>query len=116
MHEAAITQALIEQVERALPADARLIECRVRVGQLEHLDHGVMAAMWQGMLEDTPLAGARLAIEAEPLRVRCGACENEFTPEDAAILLCPDCGAVQPTVLAGTGVTLHSLDVEEPTP
>jgi hydrogenase nickel incorporation protein HypA/HybF len=113
MHEAAITQALIEQVESSLPRGTRLVGCRVRVGELEHLEGGVMDAIWQASIRGTGLEGARLEIEREPLRVRCGGCGDEFTPEDKAILLCPACGAVRPEVLSGTGVTLRSLEVEE---
>lgn len=113
MHEAAITEALVEQVRAALPAGARLAVCRVEVGELEHLESGVMASMWRAMVEGTELAGALLELTRVPVRVRCRACGVEHEPEDKSIMVCPSCGAVKPEVLAGAGVTLRSLEVEE---
>ncbi|MEZ6318195.1 MAG: hydrogenase maturation nickel metallochaperone HypA [Phycisphaerales bacterium] len=113
MHEAAVTEAIVEQVRRALPAGSRLEVCRIEVGELEHLDAEVMGSIWHAMTAETDLAGAMLEIERVALRVRCGACAGEFVPEDKAILVCPACGSVRPEVLAGSGITLRSLEVEE---
>jgi hydrogenase nickel incorporation protein HypA/HybF len=112
MHEAAITQALIEQVRGAMPAGATLASCRIEVGELEHLDSDVMDTMWRGMTAASALEGARLVIDRVPVRVRCGGCDAEFEPDDHAILMCPTCGAVRPQLLAGAGVLLRSLDVD----
>ena len=112
MHEAAITQALIDQVRQAIPEGATLATCRIDVGELEHLDTLVMDTMWRAMTADTPLDGADLVIQHVPVRVRCGGCGAEFHPEDHAILICPRCHAVSPELLAGTGVLLRSLDVD----
>lgn len=112
MHEAAITQALIEQVRAALPPDAHLQLCAVQIGELEHLDPDVMQTIWQASIADTDLQGAKLLIERVALRVRCGECGLEFMPADRSIMLCPSCGRVQPRLLAGTGIILRSLEVE----
>lgn len=112
MHEAAITQALIEQVRSALPHGARLLRCTVEVGELEHLDENVLATIWQASIADTDLDRAGLLIEHVPLRVRCGSCGIAFTPPDRAIMLCPSCGCVKPHILSGTGIVLRSLEVE----
>lgn len=113
MHEAAITQALLDQVRELVPEGSRLTRCRVEVGELEHLDEGVMGSLWRAMTDGSPLEGAALDVERIALLVRCKACGTDFDPEDKAILVCPACGAVRPEVLAGAGVTLRSLEVEE---
>jgi len=113
MHEAAITQAILEQVQGVMPPGGVLREVHVEVGDLEHLDGEVMRTVWAAMLLDAGLSGAELRIDRVPLRVRCGACGVEYVPEDTAILLCPECGAVRPEVLEGSGVLLRSLEVEE---
>lgn len=114
MHEAAVTGALIDQVRALVPAGSRLELCRIEVGELEHLDGPVMDTIWRAMIEGTPLEGATLRIERVALRVRCKACGREHAPEDKAILLCPACGEVRPEVLAGSGITLRSIEIEEP--
>jgi hydrogenase nickel incorporation protein HypA/HybF len=113
MHEAAITEALVEQVREFLPASATLTGVRIEVGELEHLDPVVMRTVWEVATAGTELEGAALTIERVPLSVRCRRCGTEHAPEDPAILLCPDCGAVAPEVLRGSGVVLRSLEVEE---
>ena len=114
MHEAAITQALIEQVRGAIPEGATLQSCRIEVGGLEHLDPDVMETMWRASIADTALQGAQLVIDRVPVRVRCGGCAREFEPDDHAILMCPGCGSVRPELLTGAGVLLRSLEVETP--
>lgn len=114
MHEAAITDALVEQVRRAMPEGGRLLSLRVELGELEHLDPVVMNTLWQAATADSPLHGAALEIERLALRVRCGSCALEFAPEDHAILICPGCGATRPEILTGVGIVLRSLEVEQP--
>lgn len=113
MHEAAITEALLEQVRTHAPGAARVRAVRVEVGALEHLDAEVMGTIWRAMTEDSPLSGARLEITPEPVRVRCRACGREFEPEDRAILLCPECGRASPQILSGSGVILRSIELEQ---
>lgn len=116
MHEASIIEALAEQILRVMPEGGRLVLATVEVGELEHLDPGVMTALWEAVTAGSPLGGATLEIERVPVRVRCGACAVEFAPEDRAVLICPACGAVRPEILAGVGIVLRSLEVEEPGP
>jgi hydrogenase nickel incorporation protein HypA/HybF len=113
MHEAAIIEALHEQVEALVPAGRRLVEVHVEVGELEHLDGEVLSAMWGAAVEGSGLAGAALRVTRTALRVRCRECGAEFAPEDPFLLLCPACGVARPEVLAGGGVLLRSLEVEE---
>ena len=112
MHEAAILDALVEQVETFTPEDGRLVEVKIEVGGLEHLDHEVMRSLWEIVTGETRFAGSDLVVIGVPVRVRCRACGSEHEPEDPAVLFCPDCGAVRPEVLTGTGVLLRSLEVE----
>lgn len=113
MHEAAITEALIEQVRGLMPAAGRLLSCRVEVGELEHIDPEVFATLWEVMTSETALRGAALEVDRIPLSVRCGACGLGFTPADRAVLVCPACGAVRPEILAGVGIVLRRLEIEE---
>lgn len=112
MHEAAITQALLEQVEHMMPPGGRLVRCTVSIGRLEHLDASVMRLMWQASVMGTQLEGAELSVVHTPLRVRCRACELVYEPRDPAIMLCPACGRVLPELVEGAGVVLESLEVE----
>ena len=113
MHETAITEALLDHVREFMPDRGRLVSVRVQLGALEHIQPEVMATVWEVMTKDTAFAASILTFTHVALRVACQACGNEYEPEDAAILLCPECGVVRPKVLSGRGVTLLALDVDE---
>jgi len=113
LHEASITQALVDQVRSFVPEGASLLSVRIEVGALEHLDADVLRWTWDVFTEGTDLSGAKLEIESVPLRVCCRACGHEWLPEDPAVLVCPACEAVLPDLQWGTGVLLRSLEVEE---
>jgi hydrogenase nickel incorporation protein HypA/HybF len=106
--------ALVEQVRAFVPAGATLLSVRIEVGALEHLDDEVLLSLFGLLTEGTPLAGAGLAVTRVPLRVRCAACGTEHAPPDPAALFCPACGVARPEVLAGSGVTLSSIEVDVP--
>jgi hydrogenase nickel incorporation protein HypA/HybF len=114
MHETAIVESLLEQVDRFVPDEGRIDAVHLEVGQLEHLDGDVMQSAWTAITDDTSMAGSTLLIERVPLHVRCRACAHEYEPEDLAFLMCPKCHAVQPQVLSGSGVLLRSIDVMQP--
>jgi hydrogenase nickel incorporation protein HypA/HybF len=113
MHEAAIADALLEQVRTLVPQGTRVRSVKIEVGGLEHLDSLVLDAAWSGLTDGGPLAGTKLEVQRTPVRVRCRACEQESQPEDPAILTCRSCGAVRPEVIEGSGILLRSLEVEE---
>ena len=114
MHETSIVQSVLEQVRFFMPDGAKLTSVCIEVGRLEHLDADVMQTAWTVMTEALDVAGAILTIKPVPLRVRCRACEHEYEPEEPAYMACPSCGKVQPEVLAGAGVLLRSLEVDQP--
>jgi hydrogenase nickel incorporation protein HypA/HybF len=114
VHEAAITEALLQQVTSFLPEGGELVSVRIEIGELEHLDERVMQTAWRAATDGTDLGGAGLSIERVALIVRCRACGREHRPEDPAVLVCPRCGAVRPEVVAGSGVRLLAIDVDMP--
>ena len=114
MHEAAIIQGLLEQVGPFVPEGAVLKEVRIDVGRLEHLDETVMQATWSALTQGTDFAETALRIDRIPVRLRCRACGREYEPQDLMQLACPACGVARPAVLAGGGVLLRSLEVNEP--
>ena len=61
----------------------------------------------------TPLAGARLAIEAVPVRVFCPRCEAEAELADVQQFRCPRCGTPTAQVLAGRELELVALEYDE---
>lgn len=112
MHETSIIQSLSEQVISHIPENTFVIEVKISVGKLEHLDDEVMQTAWQAISDNKVLSRAKLIIERIPLLIRCGVCQNEYKPDEPELLLCPVCESVRPIVLAGSGVILQKIEVE----
>lgn len=115
----AVVRCIADTTLDHLPPGATLVEAVVEVGSLEHLEPSVMDAAWNALAAEPPrdsraLAGSRLILEAVPVRIHCALCDLEHTPDEAAYLVCPRCGATRPRVLSGWGVTLTRLVVEIP--
>ncbi|MCK4871740.1 MAG: hydrogenase maturation nickel metallochaperone HypA [Phycisphaerales bacterium] len=116
MHEMSIATALLEQVQALLPEAATLTEVRIDIGSLEHLDSELMRFAWAALVESEPaVKGSALTITRIATRIRCKTCGHAYEPEDAYTMLCPQCGAAHPEVLAGSGIVLKGLTVEQPT-
>ena len=114
MHETAIAASLLEQVQQYISPDAVLQQVHLQIGRMEHLEETVFRTAWTALTAHTSFANSALTIEWVPLRVRCRNCQNEYTPEDQAIMLCPQCESAYPEILQGSGIILKSLDVDFP--
>jgi len=114
MHEMSVVESLIETVRSAQPDGSRVIEVRIDVGGLEHLDELVLQEAWRVLTHATHYSQTRLKIDVVPVRIRCVPCRSEYEPEEPSMLICPVCGAARPEVLAGRGILLRSLEVDEP--
>lgn len=114
MHEMSIATALLEQVEQALPPHSRLVEVRLSVGVIEHLEGVVMRLAWESLTADRPaLAGSTLEIIRVSLRIRCGNCGHVHEPADVYGMLCPLCATARPEILQGSGIVLTGLSVDQ---
>ncbi|MFG0252956.1 MAG: hydrogenase maturation nickel metallochaperone HypA [Phycisphaerales bacterium JB038] len=114
MHEMSIASALLEQVELSLPQEGRLVEVRIAVGALEHLDSEVLRLAWESLVMQRPrLAGSRLEVNHVSLRIRCRKCGHVHEPEDIYGMLCPLCASAQPEILQGSGIVLTGLSVDQ---
>jgi hydrogenase nickel incorporation protein HypA/HybF len=117
MHEMSIASALLEQVELSLPEEGRLVEVRIAVGALEHLDSEVMRLAWESLVFERPrLSSSALKVNHVSLRIRCRKCGHVHEPEDIYGMLCPLCASAQPEILQGSGIVLTGLSVDQELP
>lgn len=112
MHELAICQALVSQVEDAV---------RLRPGRVQRVCIGIgpLSGIEPQLLEDAyPLAcagtcaeGSQLAVEPMKIRVRCRICSVE---SDAAPnrLLCGACGDWRTDLVSGDELMLLRIELE----
>jgi len=112
MHELAICQALIAQVETiARSRGARVRKVHVGIGPLSGVEPKLLLDAYPLACAGTAASGSDLAIEESAVRVRCRAChaETEALPNR---LLCGRCGNWQTDVIAGDEMLLLRVELE----
>lgn len=111
MHEMSIATALLDQVERHLPAGATLRHVHVRAGAMQAIEPDAMRWAWRALTDQTRHDGAELHLTIEPYRLHCPECDHEWNSNDL-FDACP-CGCPRPRSIGENGVTLLSLTVDE---
>lgn len=113
MHELAVCQALIEQVERvARQNDAqRVVSIVITIGPLSGVEPQLLEHAYPLAAAGTLAEHASLVIETVPIRVRCRTCGAE-TEAAANRLVCGACGDWQVDVTGGEEMILKRVEVE----
>lgn len=113
MHELALSESIVELVlEHARRAELRAVSrVVVEVGADAGVDGEALRFCFDAVTAGTAARGAELAVEAVPLRARCGPCGAEFEPEKF-FDPCPRCGALGANIVAGRELRVKSLEGE----
>ena len=113
MHELAVAQALVEQVDAVInqhgATQASLI--RVRIGPLAGVVPDLLATAFPLAAAGSRMEHAELDLVAAPIKVRCQTCGAET---EAAInrLICGACGDWHTQVISGDELLLESIELE----
>ena len=111
MHELAVCQALLQQVEQiAAQRAAQVLSITLHVGPLAGVEPALLEHAFPVASAGTRAAGARLIFEMQPIRVRCGQCERE-SEVPANRLLCAHCGDWRTELTSGAELVLASLEL-----
>lgn len=112
MHELAICQALIAQVQGiALRRAARVRQVHVGVGPLSGVEPRLLENAYPLACAGTCAEGSQLAIEQTDIRVRCRVCGAE-TSAAANRLLCGTCGEWRTDLITGDELLLLRIELE----
>jgi hydrogenase nickel incorporation protein HypA/HybF len=112
MHELAVCQALMEQVE-GVARDHQAVEV-----QVIHLGIGPLSGVEPRLLEQafaiasagSIASGARLTVHELPVRVRCRQCDK-VTDAQPARLVCGECGDWQTQLVSGDELQLSHIEL-----
>lgn len=113
MHELAVAQALVEQVESVIrqhhASTATLI--RVRIGPLSGVVSELLGNAFPLAAAGTRMEHAMLDLVAAPITVRCETCGAET---EAAMnrLACGACGDWHTRIVSGDELLLESVELE----
>jgi hydrogenase nickel incorporation protein HypA/HybF len=113
MHELALCQALIDQVERVVRQNAarRVVSITVSVGPLSGAEPKLLEHAFPLASAGTVAEQAALYVETVPVVVRCRSCRAE-TAAAPNRLLCGACQDWQVDVIAGDEMMLQRVEIE----
>lgn len=113
MHELAVCQALIAQVEQVAAKEGaiRVTAVTLRVGPLSGVEPQLLKDAWPMASTGSVAQGAGLRVETMPVRVQCLACgsESDVAPNR---LLCGQCGSFRTRLVSGEELLLKSVEFE----
>ena len=110
MHELSIASAIVATAERH--ADGRPVSVvNVRVGALRQVVADSLEFYFGFVTEGTLCAGARLEIEFVRARLSCQDCGAEWELDE--LLFRCACGSTNVEVVAGDGLEVDSIEIEE---
>ena len=103
MHELSIASGLVEKLLDFAEKnpDKKIVEVRLAVGELSHIEHEQMRFCYQAITTETALEGSTLEIEKIDAMVKCPHCSYRGRPKywdgalsgiPVATLECPSCG------------------------
>ncbi len=112
MHELAICQALMTQVENiAVERNATsVISIVIGMGPLSGVEAQLLKHAYPVASAGTVAEGAELVIEDLPVRVKCAQCgtESDVSPNK---LVCKTCGDWRTTLISGDEMMLMSVEL-----
>jgi hydrogenase nickel incorporation protein HypA/HybF len=113
VHELAIAQALVEQVDAVIEQHqaSSATSIRVRIGPLAGVVPELLATAFPLAAAGSRMEHAELELTHAPIRVRCQTCGAET---EAAMnrLLCGACGDWHTQVISGDELVLESVELE----
>ena len=113
MHELAVCQALMGQVEQIARREGaeRIIGIRLSIGPLSGVEATLLRDAFPIAAAGTVAEGAELAIEEQAVRVACLSCGTE---SEATVnrLLCAACGDYRTRLVSGDEMLLMSVELE----
>ena len=112
MHEFAVCQSLLEQIDIVAKRHAALSveHVRITIGPLSGVVPELLAKAFELKKLGTIAAGAGLALDIEPLVVRCFECESD-SHVPLTNLCCDRCGNWQIKVISGDALTLRDVEL-----
>ena len=115
MHELAICQSLLAQVEEIARENeaGRVSVITVQIGPLSGVVPALMKRTFTVARRGTRAANAKLVMEETQARIRCRGCGSEATVPGNK-LLCPACGDFQTSLIGGDELILKTVTLNAP--
>ena len=114
MHEVALAQEIVAQVEAAAREhDARrVLAIKLEVGELSCVVPAALEFAFEITSKGTLAEGAALTVEREQLQIACPGCgfRGPVPPREPS---CPRCGATGAEITGGRALRVVSIDIDD---
>lgn len=112
MHELAVCQALMDQVDSVArdQSAARVVSIHLGIGPLSGVEPGLLSQAFPIASAGSLAADAELVITSLPVVVHCRECDCQSEVQPTR-LLCSHCGAWQTTLVSGDEMLLERVEV-----
>ncbi|MBD3345813.1 MAG: hypothetical protein GF401_12190 [Chitinivibrionales bacterium] len=112
MHELSLAANILDIISEKAPSKAAIRKVNVTVGPLAGIWTESLQFGFDELAREQGFKNARLCITKTEARLRCTACNNEYSA-DGLMEVCPSCGSLERTVLSGAEFTVDSIEMEE---
>lgn len=114
MHELSVTESILQIALRyARQNEAKKVTAlHLVIGRLASIIDDSVQFYWDIISQDTLCEGSQLHFERVPAKMRCLACNHEFTLDDE-LSPCPSCHSAQVNVISGDQFYLDSIEIEK---
>jgi len=115
MHEMGIAQQIIDIATASIPPDmrsARVERVNLKIGKLSAVVPDSLRFCFEIVSQDTPLAGAELAIEETPVVARCKDCDARWTIAEP-VFTCRTCNSGSLEILSGRELDIVSIEIAD---
>jgi len=116
MHELAVCQALMQQVEAVASEHqaAHVTAITLGIGPLSGVEHELLRHAYPVAAAGTVAEGAQLHIQTTPVRIHCKTCDRE---SEARVnkLVCEHCGDWRTELVSGDELLLITIEMDRDT-
>jgi hydrogenase nickel incorporation protein HypA/HybF len=115
MHELSIIQSVVSTVTEAMAThpDVRICTVRLKVGVLSGVVENALQFVYDVATEGTMLAGSRLEVVHEPVKIFCSQCGEIRELVGVQSFRCPVCGTPSYDIRQGRELEVESVEIEE---
>ena len=116
MHELSIVESILSILrEEMIKHDSgRLTKVVIKNGALAGVVTESLRFAWEALIPDNEFRDAELEIVEIPIKVRCGSCGEEFSPEHTRCMPCPKCQTlIGHHVLEGKEMLIDSIEIDD---
>ena len=112
MHELSIAMSIIDVASEVLRREggSRVEAVQLRLGPLSGVIKQALLSAYQLACDNTPLAGSRLIVEDEPVKIDCPNCGIQSV-ESIQEMRCAQCGTLCGKIVRGRALEITAMEI-----